>query len=388
MRYKERLYILIALLIFALKIDSQIIKVDIDPLDQPKGTLTLSDLVEQVEYIPLETNGNCSVGKIASYDVSENYIVVLNSQANKVFLFNKNGRFVTQIGRQEQDGSDFFSPKCVYLDELKNCVYVHDNHKLLMYDFSGKLLNSFSFDFCNNYSIYAYNDNRFVSGILNDLCKEEDSVYGIWDSTMNLEKKGVKAVSVELKGRVSVVWPLISCYIYHGYPHLKESLLNDTIYLLDKNNEFNPQYIINCGKYGMTAEVKGDADHFFENLRSGKYIGGMTFLETPHFLLSKYEYMAKWLPCYFDKKLKKLLYFDSTGGIPDDYAGGIDFWPDKQKNNEWYCFINASDFLEKYSKQNKLTLKGSAASIQKVQSLLTMLSKDDNPVLIIAKIKE
>ena len=82
------------------------------------------------------------------------------------------------------------------------------------------------------------------------------------------------------------------------------------------------------------------------------------------------------------------MYFDSEEGIPDDYTGGIDFWPSKQKNNELYGFHNAYDLLNKYDQQNKLTPKGPAESVQKVQSLLENLDPEDNPVLIIATLKE
>jgi len=380
-----RFFSFILLILLTLKINSQVIKIDVDPQSQPKGALMLSDLAKEVEYIPLETNDNCMVGKITSYDVSENYIVVANQQTNKVFLFHRNGRFVSQIGSQGQDGSVFSSIDNVLLDELKNCLYVFDDHKkLLKYDLSGKLLNSYLFG--NIDLIISYWKNQFLTGIYKPP-KENDFVYKILDSSMELVKQGVKAVPVEMKGRYFLVLPPISCYIYQEYPYVKESVLNDTIYYINENNEFIPKYIINFGRYGMTAEMKGDVDHFFEYLINGKCIGGMTFSETPNFLLSKYEYMNKRIPCYFDKRSNKLFYFESADGIPDDYAGGVEFWPDKQKNNELYCFKNASELIEKFSKQEKFTPKGSSSSVQKIQSLLTTLNKDDNAVLIIVKIK-
>lgn len=144
----------------------------------------------------------------------------------------------------------------------------------------------------------------------------------------------------------------------------------------------------------MTADDKGDMDNVRENFMNGKFIGGVTVFETSNFLLICYNYMNKWIPCYFDKKANKVLYFNSDEGISDDYSGGID-WPiysppakTKQKNNELYGFYNAPDLLKKYAEQNKLTPKGPAASVQKVESLLKNLDPEDNPVLVIAKIKE
>ena len=390
----KRLTNFLIFFLFALEINTQVIKVDINPTSQPKGSLMLSDVVGQVEYIPLETKNNCIVGNINYFDVSENYIAVYVYQTEEIFLFRRTGRFVTKIGRYGQGGTEYIELRGIFINELKKCVYVQDSRKLLMYDLSGKHLNTFSYNERISW-IYAHYNNQFISGNISIRTNEDYFVYGIWDSNMKLLKQAVKGVPVELRGnRSSHVGIPISCYIYQGFPHLKESVLNDTIYLLNKNNEFIPKYIINCGRYGATLEMKGDAENFSKNQNNGRIIGGMCFFETPNFLLASYQYIDKWIPCYFDKKANKLLYFNSDEGIPDDYTGGIDFVfvssfiNAKQKNNELYSFLNAYDLLKIYDKQKKLTPKGPAASVQKVQSLLKNLDPEDNPVLIIAKIKE
>ena len=367
------------------KNDVQFLIVNIDPTSQPKGSLMLSDLVEQVEYIPLETNDSCIVGNITNLDVSENYMAVLvfQPQSQEVFLFDRTGRFIANIGSRGQGPYEYVSPGSVFIDESKKCIYVKDHRKLLMYDFSGKYLNSFSFDesFTN---FYAGIDNQFISGRRSEQSDEEFYVYGIWDSTMNLIKRGVKGVPLESDRGYAGTGSVTYFYIYQGFPHLKESVLNDTVYLLNKNNEFKPKYNINFGRYTMTPEDKGDVDNYRENVRNGKFIGGVSVFETSNFLFPRYFYRDKWIPCYYDKKTNQLLYFDSEEGIPDDYTGGVVFWPSKQKNNELYKFINAYELLNKYETQNKLTPKGPSESVQKLQSLLKNLDPEDNPVLIIA----
>jgi len=383
----KQLSIVFLFLTFAIKINAQIVKVDINPTSQPKGSLTLSELAEQIEYIPLETNDKCIVGKITYFDVSDNYIVAYVYQTQEIFLFARTGRFITKIGKRGQGPAEFNSPRRVYIDELKQCVYVHDANKLLVYNFAGKYVTSFSFN--RGYILLAYNNNQFITGIESTQSNEDYYVYGIWDSALKLIKQGVKGVPVEIRGRFNSgahVGNPILCYIYRGFPHLKESVLNDTIYLLNRNNEFIPKYVINCGRYGMTPEIKGDTDHFFENYK--KYVGGMYFYETSDFLLAEYFFNNEMLPCYFDKKNKKLLYFNSKDGIQDDYSGGIDFFPSKQVNNYWYAFYNASELLDKFDKQKKITPKGPSATASKIQSIIKNLDAEDNPVLIVVKLKQ
>ena len=263
----KRFSLFITFFLFVLQINAQVIKLEINPTSRPKGSLRLSDLVEQVGYIPLETKNNCIVGNIVDFDVSENYIVVYVAQTKEVFLFSRTGRFVSKIGRQGQSGAEYLEPNGVFIDELKKCVYLLDYRKLLMYDFTGKHLNTFSF--IDNEGIVvgsslAYLDNQFITGAMSGR-KADDFVYKIWNSTMKLVKQGVKAVSVDVKGGATqVVVGRISCYIYRGLPHMKESSLNDTLYYVNKNNEFIPKYIINCGRYSWTAEEQGDTNNFYD----------------------------------------------------------------------------------------------------------------------------
>ena len=257
--------------------NDQLLVVDIDPKSQPKGSLMLSDLVERVEYIPLETNDNCIVGNINNlFDVSENYIAVADFMFQRqVFLFDRTGRFIAKIGNRGQGPSEYLMPLDVFINESKQCVYVKDAQRILMYDFSGKHLNSFSFD--EGFSeIYTGNDNQFITGRISNQSNEDYYVYGIWDSSMNLVKRAVKGVPLIIRSNIGAsfitIGPVLSYYIYQGFSHLKESVLNDTIYLVNKNNEFIPKYIINFGRYTVTPEDKGDIDNFRENLINGKFI--------------------------------------------------------------------------------------------------------------------
>jgi len=377
--------IALVFLVYALKVNSQTVKVDINPSSQPKGSLMLSDLAVQVEYIPLETNKNCVVGVISSFDISDNYIAVCVNQTDEIFLFTRTGKFITKIGKRGQGPGEFLYPNSIFIDESKKCLYVYGgNQKLLVYDFTGKYITSYSFN-RRNIMVFEYNNNQFITGAISTQSNEDYFVYSIWDSTLKQIKQAVKGVPVEIRGGSCHVGPPLSCYIYRGFPHMKESVLNDTIYQLNKNKEFIPKYIINCGRYGMTPEVKGDADHFSEN--SKRYVCGMFFYETSNFLMSKYNFNNEWIPCYFDKKTNKLLYFISKDGIQDDYSGGIDFWPSKQINDYWYAFYNASELLDKFDKQKKIAPKGPSATALKIQSIIKNLDTEDNPVLIAVKLK-
>ena len=55
-------------------IGQEIIQIDLERIK--RGTLKLSDMIESIEYIPLETNNNCLIGDICSSSGSKNLVLL------------------------------------------------------------------------------------------------------------------------------------------------------------------------------------------------------------------------------------------------------------------------------------------------------------------------
>lgn len=133
--YRKMLFGLI-LIILAIKVVSQSTSpkiVTINPQSTTKGDLKLSDVVESIKYIPLETRNNCLIGNVTYFDVSQNYIIVYCSQAKNFYLFRKNGTFIRKISRLGQGPSEYIEPSAIYLDELKKNIIICDFNKMLYF---------------------------------------------------------------------------------------------------------------------------------------------------------------------------------------------------------------------------------------------------------------
>ena len=78
----------------------------------------------------------------------------------------------------------------------------------------------------------------------------------------------------------------------------------------------------------------------------------------------------------------------SDKGIPNDYDGGLDFWPfrwpSSQRNKRMCQFYEAHEFEGKKPKEQGL--RGPKSAIQKVKSFYK-ISPEDNPVLVIYNMK-
>ena len=81
-------------------------------------TLLLSDIVEDVEYVKLETTDNCLVGSSWSariFATDEDIYVLNNYSDGKLFCFNrKTGKFISQIGSIGQGPKEMINPCFVF----------------------------------------------------------------------------------------------------------------------------------------------------------------------------------------------------------------------------------------------------------------------------------
>jgi len=361
------------------------VSVNIDPTNRAKGKLMLGDLVESVEYIPLETKNNCLIGAVSRYDVSKNYILVYCYKSKNVYLFRRTGSFIRQISSLGQGPEEYLGVSDVFIDENKKELILCTSGKILFFDLSGKYLRKADNNEMHRV-LWIYYNNQFLSGTPSGIFPRAFSVFNIWTLDMQPIGSFVQSVRVEHdyeNGAIMTVSPPISKYIYQDKPHVRESTLNDTVYV-GSNNSLTPKYILNTGRYGITAEEKATFD--LDLLEKSANV--VSVAETGTLILFRYQYKKAVYCAYYNKDNRKLEYFDTNeDGIPNNYDGGLDFWPNKQINNEWYCFHDAPDFLEKAAKHKSLSPIVSQSSSQKYKSLIKKLDPDDNPVLVIAKVK-
>lgn len=105
--------------------------------------LLLSDIVEDVEYVQLETMDDCLVGAGFFCAFTEKDIYVLNTNYNneELFRFDKaTGKFIKKIGQIGQGPKDMMRPSAIYADN--NYVYASSSitNKVYVYDENGEFV--------------------------------------------------------------------------------------------------------------------------------------------------------------------------------------------------------------------------------------------------------
>ena len=363
------------------------IKVVINPNNAQTGECMLNDFIETIEYIPLETNDKCLIGQIGIFDISEKYIVVYCVKSESIFLFHRNGRFICKVGSRGNGPEEYLSPGGLFIDEKRNRILIIEGYKRkqLIYGLNGKFIGDISIEVKTSVGLYIrmFNDNFFIKTLEH---KDDSYVYEIRDINLQLLTEKVKTIHYQRDPVFNVVG-IPSFYLYNDKNHIRGLELNDTLYSIEKDFFFKPKYIVNAGRYEITADMLARSDDAFFL----QCVCFQQFFETKDKLLISYHFGSVRSSidyCYHDNNTRKVLHFKSDKGIPNDYDGGLDFWPERQDNLEWYAFYDAHLFKDEFKEKEKKALKGDVNAIRSFDKFRQKLDSDDNPVLVIVKRKE
>lgn len=75
--------------------------------NEPLRDLMLSEIVEDIEYVKLETRPECFIGRPTGYAISEHYVVVYDNTTKRVLLFTKEGKYLRDIGSQGKGPKEY-----------------------------------------------------------------------------------------------------------------------------------------------------------------------------------------------------------------------------------------------------------------------------------------
>jgi len=123
--------------------------ITIDILDGLKNEkeFRLSEIVDDVEYIKLETTPDC-LFSWASFQVGKKYIIVVQSyNPAQIFLFDRTGRFLRKIGGEGKGPMEYTSLSTVAADPDETYILVNDYQRdvIMKYDFQGNVTTSYNY---------------------------------------------------------------------------------------------------------------------------------------------------------------------------------------------------------------------------------------------------
>jgi len=131
--------------------DWDVVNTDIENITVADGRgiiLNMSDFIDSVFYVPLQTTSNSLIGKIDKIYQDENTIIIVDKDVAKaIFIFDNAGKFLSKISKLGEGPDEYKTITDVTVDFSEKKVEVLDNvkRKIFSYDFKGTLKNVLSY---------------------------------------------------------------------------------------------------------------------------------------------------------------------------------------------------------------------------------------------------
>ncbi len=374
----------------------------IDPRTFEENELNLADFAVDVEYIPL-TN-KIRMGHIRKVKVTSGAIYLVSDKSSggegngheELFRFDKNGKNPVQIGKIGKGPKEYLSSNFFTVDELNNRIYISGKvHTVLVFDTQGNYVRQFKFHNSDQrFAQFEY----FGKGKLfvpeQKLGARGPYLWSVMDtlgnvitsknnSTPQFETRiGTRSGTFRFKDKISY---------WVDY--------NDTIFTISPDFSYQASYIITHGEH-----LKPHKDLEYSSIQKlvdelKQYYAPHTFIETNQYLISRYNYKGRLAYVFIDKLTHKtsISYFewkrDFKGGIPNNFDGGLMF------SIENYFVENENEYLLSYIQPFQLKAHVASEAFnntvakypkrkKELERMANSLDENDNPVLMLVKLKD
>ncbi len=345
-------------------------------LSETDSKINLSELVDSIVYIPLETNEQSLLGDIDRIIVTENgdYLIADKETASGVFVFDSKGHFLQKIGKRGSSPSEYV--KLEDMSYYNQSVYIWDSgsRKILEYSLYGEWKNSYNFNYMA-YSFSCVGDNEFVFYCDYVPNKEllKDNGYPNFirynTETMSVESNLFFNKDIPSNAYLLSLNNLSNNNIY--------STMNDTIYKVD-GDSLKRKYVLNYKE-----RYKSNRESYINDILSSSYNENF-----------RNKYLFPQLITYFECKNMDL-FFLRFG----KYLCYLFYYPEtdlcREASSTTCPIVNNIDgtapFFIRYSKDNVLySVVEPELIIEKNSALADSLglSVDDNLVMVKMFVKE
>ncbi|MCX6225435.1 MAG: 6-bladed beta-propeller [Bacteroidia bacterium] len=115
--------------------------ITIDILDglKTEKEFRLSEIVDGVEYVKLETTPECLFSE-AAYMIGKNYILVTQDNPKQIFLFTRSGKYIRKIGRTGKGPDEYVRIDPAIMDPEENYILTSDygQGQIIKFDMDGR----------------------------------------------------------------------------------------------------------------------------------------------------------------------------------------------------------------------------------------------------------
>jgi hypothetical protein len=400
--------------------DSFILEIDIEKNVGKFEKLQLSDYIDDVHYIPLDTDP-VLLRWIYQLDIYNGLIAVRD--IDHCILYDTSGNYIAKIGNHGQGPGEYWSSQNFRIGR-NGKLYLQDYRGILVYDLKGTFIRKFYPEINADFSVVRswslFNDSLFFGQIPNRTGKEENKavIFNDRGETIKTFKNRIFLNREKIKFRTPVE-DHANIYQFNERTFFKE-IINDTLFFINDQYMLEPAYYFNLGKYGEpTANRELDfSSGAWKSSENYIYIYNVYEIKNHFFIDFRFfgnhspakrekpverdgilfEYYTFTILGVFDKITKKLVISEPTPsdnhflntGLYNDFDGGLNFYPRERVNDSTLAMWIDAYIIKEHvdSDAFKNSTPKYPEKKKELEALAASLNENDNPVLMLVKLKK
>ena len=362
------------------------------------GNRSGEEIFQDIEIVPLETHKRGLLNiDAATYYLTDKYIIGLNFFGPAYLFDRKTGAFIREVSSKGRGPNEYVG--WLYnrygFDEKNNILFADRPNKggawksinietNKIESFVSTPLSDDNSEYGSTQTPWLLKDNMYIS-FCNNVTGKDKIRLVIHDKEGTVLKKYPNYLEYDAADNRGAPFEPGIFYYYNGQTYFKEMMFNDTIFCVNET-EMSPHIVLNLGDKQPSYYHRYNKN----NPNNEKYFISFVY-ESNSFILFNFYYYVETIKSivpsrtihtgYYDKKSKQV-FISSTSdlkssgytisGIPVKFYPGV-----INKNNEMIAQMDPMELLENKDKIGP-----------KYRDLFKNTQEGDNPIVIIAKIKE
>lgn len=352
--------------------------------------VTLSQLADDIVYIPLETTPECLIQKIEKIKFWNNLLIV--GETDNVLVFNNQGHFMNRIGSIGKAAGEYLYIDDITVDENGDVIILEGGRrKVIRYSIDGRFLNEWNIEHYPR-SIAVQDSFIYLAWVkpeyyYNDMYSiNQYTGYGVLISKdLKHEASDLENIKIDATATTGRV----------RFEYFDDSLSfwevnSDYLYRISESGKASARYYF----YNETAKPKSEVNstvidptayQFSYVLETTKYIFflfGIYQNHAVHLYYDKTSHECKNFT-YQSRSLREELEF----GFMNDIDGGYPFLPHGIKsNNELYTTVYGSH-LKKLIEEGTWINNYDQSKFSELMYIIEKSTLNDNPIVMIVKMK-
>jgi hypothetical protein len=354
-----------------------------DAFNKP-GKITLTDFVENLEYVKLQTSPECFIGSNPDIKVTKDFIIVTTIR-NCLAFDRRSGNFIREIGHYGKGPGEYQSTRGVF-NELSLVYYFSGwNGNLLRYSLAGVFQGTVKIPEYNEGfkapsfpDVYSYLDEKTLVCNFAIFSGTEDKSIMIFRDDGDVIKTFPNKEVLKTKQKIVYISKETKFHRFNNNLYF-QNRYNDTVFKLTQN-QIIPYMVLFRGKYRPSFASRWLP---FEKQDLSKFISQPVYFENNRFISFNFHLGTDQFFVLCDKLHNSIKITKNDSGIINDIDGFVNItFKSINNSGELISIVQPNEIIEWFGKNSERlgAMKSELKSFGSVKI-------EDNPIIIIGKYK-